>query len=109
MQYRADKMAGGMKSASINRNQTRLSSVFSALIKAEIKQLLASLSGDELHIAKLCSSTGARWSGFACFTTFVCESFYDDRWQYINVTEDLGTCHHNVNHDILTPCTRLSK
>ena len=60
MQYRADKMAGGMKPASINRNQTRLSSVFSALIKAEIKQLLASLSGDELHIAKLCSSTGAR-------------------------------------------------
>ncbi|PKH06434.1 tyrosine-type recombinase/integrase [Moritella sp. Urea-trap-13] len=90
MQYRADKMAGGMKPASINRNQTRLSSVFTALIKAEefhnehpfkgmgplkvrapemglltkaeIKQLLASLSGDELHIAKLCLSTGARWS-----------------------------------------------
>ncbi|MDX2322394.1 MAG: tyrosine-type recombinase/integrase, partial [Moritella sp.] len=90
MQYRADKMAEGMKATSINRNQTRLSSVFTALIKAEefhnehpfkgmgklkervsemgfltkseIKQLLASLTGDELHIAKLCLSTGARWS-----------------------------------------------
>jgi len=51
MQYQADKMTGGMKPSSINRNQTRLSSVFTALIKAE-----------EFHIAKLCLSTGARWS-----------------------------------------------
>ncbi|SGZ07858.1 phage integrase [Moritella viscosa] len=89
-QYRALKMAEGKKATTINRNQTRLSSVFTALIKAEefhnqhplkglsklkervsemgflskpeIKQLLNSLSGDELHIAKLCLSTGARWT-----------------------------------------------
>lgn len=29
---------------------------------SEIKQLLGSLSGEELHIAKLCLPTGARWS-----------------------------------------------
>ncbi len=90
MQYRADKMAKGMKATSINRNQSRLSSVFSALIRAEefhnqhpfkdmgklkqrvtemgflttseITQLLEHLSGDEFGIAKLCLSTGARWS-----------------------------------------------
>ena len=90
MQYRADKMAKAMKATSINRNQSRLSSVFSALIRAEefhnqhpfkdmgklkqrvtemgflttseITQLLEHLSGDEFCIAKLCLSTGARWS-----------------------------------------------
>lgn len=89
-QYRAMKMAEGKKATTINRNQTRLSSVFTALIKAgefhnehplkglsklkervtemgfltkpEIKQLLSKLSGCELAVAKLCLSTGARWS-----------------------------------------------
>ena len=90
MQYRADKMALGKKATTINRRHVRLSSVFTILIKAdefhnehplkgvsklkirasemgflsksEIKKLLANLSGDELQIAKLCLSTGARWS-----------------------------------------------
>ncbi|MGC3833402.1 phage integrase [Moritella viscosa] len=90
MQFRADKMAIGNKATTINRSQVRLSGVFTVLIKAgefhnehplkgigklkiratemgflnkkEIIQLLDNLDGDELNIAKLCLSTGARWS-----------------------------------------------
>lgn len=90
MNYRANKLTEGKMSSTINRNHTRLSSVFSTLIKSgefigdhpllglkklkepsremgflsndEIKLLLNSLSGDPLKIAKLCLATGARWS-----------------------------------------------
>ncbi|MCD9497590.1 tyrosine-type recombinase/integrase [Photobacterium carnosum] len=87
--YRANQLAKGRKATTINRNHSRLSSVFTVLIKAgeincdhpltgllqlkepsremgflsidEIKILLAALDGDALKIAKLSLATGARW------------------------------------------------
>lgn len=88
--YRSKQLAKGRKATTINRNHSRLSSVFTVLIKSgeincshpltgllqlkepsremgflsinEIKILLAALDGDALKIAKLCLATGARWS-----------------------------------------------
>lgn len=88
--YRASKLAEGIKASTINRIQNRLSGVFTILINAgklncehplknftklkepshemgflskeEIKLLLSALSSDTLKIAKLCLATGARWS-----------------------------------------------
>jgi integrase len=88
--YRAGELAKGNKATTVNRTQALLSSVFTMLIKAnefhnvhplkglsklkiqvcemgffsreEITLLLDNLSGDMLKIAKLCLSTGARWS-----------------------------------------------
>lgn len=87
--YRANQLAKGRKATTINRNHSRLSSVFTVLIKAkeincdhpltgllqlkepsremgflsidEIKILLAALDGDAFKMAKLCLATGARW------------------------------------------------
>lgn len=88
--YRAIKLQDGLSAATINRNQALLSGVFTTLIdieeyfsehpikgmvrlkvtaremgfltREEITILLDTLQGDALHIAKLCLSTGARWS-----------------------------------------------
>ncbi|WP_406732127.1 tyrosine-type recombinase/integrase [Vibrio scophthalmi] len=87
--YRAERLASGTKEATINRTQMLLSGVFSTLIEIEefhsehplkgmaklksparemgflsrdeIKLLLETLQGDNLKVAKLCLSTGARW------------------------------------------------
>ncbi|WP_051536965.1 phage integrase [Shewanella marina] len=87
--YRAEKLALGIKASTVNRVQNRLSGVFTTLINAEklncehplknfqklkepsyemgflskdeIKLLLSALSSDTLKIAKLCLATGARW------------------------------------------------
>lgn len=88
--YRAGELAKGNKATTVNRTQAQLGSVFTVLIKAnefhhehplkglsklkiqtcemgflsreEITILLDNLSGDMLKVAKLCLSTGARWS-----------------------------------------------
>jgi site-specific recombinase XerD len=88
--YRAGELAKGNKATTVNRTQAQLGSVFTVLIKAnefhsfhplkglaklkiqtcemgflsreEIKLLLDNLNGDMLKVAKLCLSTGARWS-----------------------------------------------
>lgn len=87
--YRAKRLEAGIKPATINREQAILSGVFTVLIKLgvytkehplalvvrvknpqkemhyleneEIDTLLSSLTGDNLKIARLCLSTGARW------------------------------------------------
>ncbi|MGR5464536.1 phage integrase [Photobacterium damselae] len=88
--YRAQKLLEGQAVTTLNRIHWRLSGIFTALIEAgeyhgvhplkdlkqlkvpsremsflskdEIRLLLSSLDGDALKIAKLCLSTGARWS-----------------------------------------------
>ncbi|SKA69167.1 phage integrase [Enterovibrio nigricans] len=88
--WRAARAQNGIKPSTLNREQAKLSGVFSALIKSEqfigehplkglsklkvpsremgylnmseISQLLDALSCDALSVAKLCLSTGARWS-----------------------------------------------
>lgn len=87
--YRATQLAKGRKATTINRNHSRLSGVFTVLIKTgeincehpltglsqlkipsqemgflsieEIKMLLTALDGDAFKMAKLCLATGARW------------------------------------------------
>lgn len=88
-EYRANRLLAGISATTINREQSLLSGVFSALIKAgqfsqgnplaslqrvkttenerafltsgQIDQLLLSLDGDNLRLAKFALSTGARW------------------------------------------------
>ncbi|EJF1946149.1 tyrosine-type recombinase/integrase [Salmonella enterica] len=88
-EYRANRLLAGINPITINREQALLSGVFSALIKAgqfnhanplsnlprvkttenekafltapQIEQLLLSLDGDNLRVAKFALSTGARW------------------------------------------------
>ena len=87
--YRTERLASGAKETTINRTQMLLSGVFTTLIdieeyhsehplkgmtklkapvcemgflsRDEIKLLLETLQGDNLKVAKLCLSTGARW------------------------------------------------
>lgn len=88
-EYRANRLLSGLSPVTINREQSLLSGVFTALIKAgqllqnnplsklpkikiteremtflteeQIQQLLSSLHGDDLMLAKFALSTGARW------------------------------------------------
>ncbi|GAA3911559.1 tyrosine-type recombinase/integrase [Gibbsiella dentisursi] len=94
--YRAEQLTAGLKPATINKRQMLLSGVFTTLIKAgqyhdanpmkgidqlktdqaemaflnndQITSLLASLSGDDLKVARLCLATGARWNEAAMLT-----------------------------------------
>lgn len=89
MEYRSRRLIAGVQASTINRDLTRLSGMFSVLIKAgeylgehpvrglerlkikqtemsflsgdEISLLLSQLVGDYRRIAILCLSTGARW------------------------------------------------
>lgn len=102
-QYRAMRLAAGIKPETINKDQTMLSGVFTALIDtglyhndhpltglARIKRsaremaylthpqiitLLSALDGDNLKIARLCLATGARWSEAATLTRDAVMSF----------------------------------
>lgn len=95
-QYRAMRLAAGIKPETINKDQTMLSGVFTVLIEtglyhndhpltglARIKRsaremayltqpqiimFLAALAGDDLKVARLCLATGARWSEAATLT-----------------------------------------
>ncbi|MFB1077585.1 phage integrase [Photobacterium damselae] len=88
--YRAQRFSNGISISTVNRTQNLLSGVFTTLIeiqeyhgehpikgmvkpkpktremsfltKEEVKILLNALEGDALNVAKLCLSTGARWS-----------------------------------------------
>lgn len=88
-EYRANRLLAGISPITINREQSLLSGVFTALIKAEqfsqgnplsslqrikttenekafltaaqIDRLLLALDGDNLRLAKFALSTGARW------------------------------------------------
>ncbi|AWK83534.1 tyrosine-type recombinase/integrase [Photobacterium damselae] len=88
--YRAKRLSDGISISTINRTQNLLSGVFTTLIDIEeyfsehpikgmvrpkpkaremsfltmeeVKRLLNALEGDALNVAKLCLSTGARWS-----------------------------------------------
>lgn len=88
--YRAQRVNSGISISTVNRTQNLLSGVFTTLIeiqeyhgehpikgmikpksktremsfltKEEVKILLNALEGDALKVAKLCLSTGARWS-----------------------------------------------
>ncbi|EPC4839178.1 tyrosine-type recombinase/integrase [Salmonella enterica] len=88
-EYRANRLLAGISPITINREQSLLSGVFTALIKAEqfsqgnplsslqrikttdnektfltadqIDRLLLALDGDNLRLAKFTLSTGARW------------------------------------------------
>lgn len=88
-EYRANRLLAGISPITINREHSLLSGVFTALIKAgqysldnplsnlprvkttenertfltaeQIEQLLLSLDGDNLRVAKFALSTGARW------------------------------------------------
>ncbi|MGJ3445081.1 phage integrase [Enterobacter sp. PTB] len=88
-EYRSEKLHAGLKASSINRDLFALSSMFTALIDAEvfsnenpvralrklkvctpemaflsdeeISSLIAVLTGDLLNLAILCLSTGLRW------------------------------------------------
>ncbi|HBC7417587.1 TPA: tyrosine-type recombinase/integrase [Serratia marcescens] len=88
-EYRANRLLAGISPVTINREQALLSGVFTALIKAgqysqsnplsslprakttesektfltlgQIDQLLLSMDGDNLRVAKFALSTGARW------------------------------------------------
>ena len=90
IQFRSKRMESGTQASTLNREHNRLSSVFTALINAgeyhhehplkgisklrekpsemsflsqeEIQRLLDNLQGDALIIARLCLSTGSRWS-----------------------------------------------
>lgn len=87
--YRARMLLKGIKPATLNREQTRLSGVFTTLIKiddyhgdnpvkgmkrlkvaanemgflsmSEIQTLLDSLTGETLKVVMICLATGARW------------------------------------------------
>lgn len=94
--YRALRLEAGIKPETINKDQTMLSGVFTALIETglfhnehplagltrikrsarqmayltqpQIIAFLGALEGDDLKVARLCLATGARWSEAATLT-----------------------------------------
>lgn len=94
--YRALRLEAGIKPETINKDQTMLSGVFTALIETglfhnehplagltrikrsarqmayltqpQIIAFLNALDGDDLKVARLCLATGARWSEAATLT-----------------------------------------